>query len=200
MVFAGLMLTFLLAGCGKKNYDPSGFQVSDVYVAPEQKSEIDISGCDTFTQIVDSIEDGMGYANVTLGDTDVLLISSGTFEYEPGKQAAIDAEIFYYHDGVPEYIGTVASGGTANPLTVEDGNLFAGGHHFVCSYLVDSGNLMVLEEGYIQYDSKGNDSYYYKTCNSVFEDYDEDTAKQRFDELLSRSLDADVIEFQRVGG
>lgn len=182
------------------SYDPSTFNVSDVYEAPEQKSTIDISGCDTFTQIVDKLDDGMGYANVKIGDSDVLLVSSGTYEWEPGQYAAIDAEIFIYNDSVPTYLATVSAGGTAYPLAVKDGDIYVGGNHYMSSYLIDSGFLIELEEAYVVYDTSGNESYYYKTCNSQFEDYDNETAKSRFEELFTEKESADVIEFQTVGG
>lgn len=180
-------------------YDPASFQVSDVYEAPEQKSTIDITGCDTFTQIVDKLEDGKGYANATLGDEDVLLVSSGTYEWEPGEYAAIDAEIFVYKDAVPTYVGTVSAGGTAYPLTVKDGNLYVGGNHFMSKYLVDTGNIIETEESYVKYDIDGNATYYYKTTNSQFEDYDNETAKSRMDELFEESANAQVIAFQPIG-
>jgi len=182
------------------SYDPSAFSVSDVYVAPDQKSAIDIEGCDTFTQIVDRLDKEKGYANVKIGDTDVLLISSGTYEWEPGKYAAIDAEIFCYKDDRPTYVATVAAGGTAYPLSVKDGNLYVGGNHFMSTYIIDGGNIVETEEAYVLYDGEGNDTYYYKTCNSQFEDYDKETAKSRFDDLFEAREKAELIEFQPVGG
>ncbi|MCR5403663.1 MAG: hypothetical protein K6E91_07585 [Butyrivibrio sp.] len=189
------------AAQGTGTYDPASFDVADVYVAPEQKASVDITGCDTFTQIVDKLEDGKGYANVTFGeDEDVLLVSSGTYEWEPGKFAAIDADIFVYKDGAPEYLATVSAGGTAYPLSMSKGNLYVGGNHFMSTYVVDNGAIVETEEAYVKYDTDGNDTYYYKTCNSQFEDYDEETAKNRFDEFFTAFDGAEMIEFQPVGG
>ncbi len=181
-------------------YDPASFQVSDVYVAPDQTPSVDISGCDTFTQIVDKLDDGMGYANATIGDTDVLLVSSGTYEWDNGEYAAIDADIFYYDDQVPTYLATLSAGGTAYPLALKDGNIIVAGNHFFSKYLIDGGNLIETEEAYVKYDTDGNDTYYYKTCNAQFEDYDEATAESNFQELFAELEDAEVIPFQPVGG
>ena len=224
-MIAGIIMAGLLTGCSKADkqptaenvqetaaaaeetaeetqgsYDPKAFMVSDVYVAPEQKPAVDITGCDTFTQIVDKLEDGKGYANVTLGDAEVLMVADGTYEWEDGIFAAIDADIFYYKDGVPTYLATVGAGGTAYPLSIKDGNLYVGGNHFMSKYLTDNGFMVELEEAYVQYDKDGKDIYYYKTCNSQFEDYDEATAKSRFDELFTEQEGAEVINFQPVGG
>lgn len=182
------------------SYAPADFNPEDVYVATDQESTIDISGCDTFTQIVDKLENGQGYANATIGDADVLLVSSGTYEWEAGVYAAIDSEIFYYKDGVPTYLATVSSSGTADPLKIKDGNLYVAGHHFIFKYLIDSGYLIETEEAYEEYDETGNEIYYYKTCNSQFEDYDAQTAKSRYEELFTELEGAAVISFDTVGG
>ncbi len=184
----------------ESSYDPTAFDTSNVYVAPEQSQNTDITGCDTFTQIVDKLPEGKGYANATIGDADVLLVSSGTYEWEPGNYAAIDAEIFIYKDSVPTYLATVSAGGTAYPLMVKDGDLYVGGNHFMVKYLIDNGFLIVAEEAYVEYDTNGNDTYYYKTCNSQFEDYDEATAESRFAELFAEQEIGDIISFQPVGG
>lgn len=181
------------------SYDPASFNVSDVYEAPDQTDTIDISGCDTFTQIVDKLEDGTGYANASIWDTDVLMVSSGTYEWEEGKHAAIDAQIFYYKDGVPTYLASVWSGGTAYPLAIKDKYLYVGGNHFMTKYLIDADSFIEVEEAYVKYDENGNGVYYYKTCNSQFEDYDEATAKSNFEQLFAENEGAEVIEFQPVG-
>lgn len=181
------------------SYTPSSFQPSDVYSAPEQAPTTDISGCDTFTQIVDKLEDGKGYANVTIGDADALLVASGTYEWEEGCHAAIDSEVFIYSDGVPTYLTTFSSGGTSYPLAIKDEDIYVGGNHFMLKYRIDNGYLNLLEEAYVNYDTNGNPTYYYKTCNSQFEDYDEATAQSRLDELFSEQTSAEVINFQPVG-
>ena len=180
-------------------YDPADFKVSDVYEAPEQKS-MDISGCDTFTQIVDRLDKGMGYANAKIWDTDVLLISEGTYEWDDDVDAAIDAQLFMYGEDGIVYLGTVEAGGTAYPLAVKGGYLYVGGNHFMTKYLVEEGSLIKVEEGYVTYDKDGNDTYYYETSNAVFEKYDEATAKSNFEQLFEEQTDAEVINFQPVGG
>ena len=181
------------------SYDPASFNVSDVYEAPDQTDTIDISGCDTFTQIVDKLPDGTGYANASIWDTDVLMVASGTYEWEEGKHAAIDAQIFYYKDGVPTYLASVCAGGTAYPLAIKDKYLYVGGNHFMTKYLIDEGSFIEVEEAYVKYDGNGNATYYYKTCNSQFEDYDTATAESNFDQLFAEEGDATIIEFQPVG-
>ena len=184
---------------GQGAYAPAEFDSSEVYVAPDQKPSVDISGCDTFTQIVDRLEAGKAYANTKIGDTDVLMVASGSYEWEPGINAAIDSDIFIYKDSVPTYLATVSAGGTAYPLAVKDGYLYVGGNHFMTKYLIDDGSFIKVEEAYVKYDTNGNETYYYQTCNAVFEKYDEATAKSNFEELFNEKEDAELIEFQPVG-
>lgn len=66
----------------------SSEEVSEVIPAPF----VDISDCDTFTDIVNKLENGQGYANLS-------------------------------------FLGSVASSGTAYPLSVKDDMLYSGGNH-----------------------------------------------------------------------
>ena len=55
-----------------------GLYRTDVYT-----SQVPLDGCDTFTDVVDkNLGNGQAYANITLGDTDVLLLSDDAFEFE----------------------------------------------------------------------------------------------------------------------
>ena len=106
--------------------------------------QTNIEGCDTFTQIVDKLEAGKGYANTTVDETDVLLITSEPVEFED-MTAAVDAEVFVYIDGVPAYAGHIQSGGSANPLTQKDGSIYSAGHHFVEKSGVAEGQVVTRE-------------------------------------------------------
>ncbi len=68
------------------------------------------------------------------------------------------------------------------------------------SLMIDGDFLIETEEAYEEYDNNGNEIYYYKTCNSQFEDYDEATAQSRYEELFTELESADVISFQTVSG
>ncbi|MCR5089602.1 MAG: hypothetical protein K6C08_08830, partial [Oscillospiraceae bacterium] len=116
--------------------DLDGFDleaIAEAMTGAEKHVPMDITGCDTFTQIVDRLPDGSGFANTVVGDTDVLLIAGRVYDSDgSGTLAAIDAEVYYYSkDGVPTYAGYVEAGGTAYPLSVSDGVLYVGGNHFM---------------------------------------------------------------------
>ncbi len=206
-------ISALLGACGKTADTPEAPAAETVENAPEETPApeesvpeeaehvmaTDISGCDTFTQIVDKLEDGKGYANANIDGTDVLLISSGTYDNMDGKQAAIDAEVFGYNaDGAVEYLGYVESGGTAYPLTISDGKLLSGGNHFMCKSGITDGKLVTVEQVLEEYDSDGKATYHYSPNEGGQED--QDKGMKRFEDLVDLMMNGEVIDFQPVGG
>jgi hypothetical protein len=156
----------------------------------------DIRGFETFTQIVDSLDNDMGYANVPVGDTDVLLISSGVYDDE-GIDAAIDSEIYYYKDGTPAYLGYVSAGGTGYPLSVKAGLLYVGSKHEMTTYSVANGELIATEDAYEMYDSEGNATYYYSLKENASDNLIiEDDSKLK--KLFADYENAETIEFTKV--
>ncbi len=163
--------------------------------ADEAAPDIDISGCDTFTQIVDEkLSDGMGYANEKIADTDVLLVSSATYDNLDGNMAAIDAAVFIYKDGVPYEAGKVCSAGTAYPLAIKDGLLYASSGHWGLKYTLKNNQLVIAEKAAVEYDTEGNESYYYSSKDGSSED-----AEAKFSEYFDELEAAEIIDFQPVG-
>ena len=165
-------------------------------IAPIDFSKVDLSKYDTFTQLVDDLKQGMGYANVSLDGTDVLLVSSGCYNWD-GINAAIDASIFMYQDGKVVYLGQVQSTGTANPLAIADGKLFSSGHHFVRKSTVTDGKLMVMEEAKETFDQSGNASYTFGSDDGGgYYSVDDRTL---LDKMFEENMNAEIIDFQVVG-
>ncbi|SFC48921.1 hypothetical protein [Butyrivibrio sp. YAB3001] len=167
------------------------------YVAGIDFSKADMSKYDTFTQIVDSLYPGMAYANVTIDETDVLLVASGSYDNLDGNQAAIDSSAFCYDkDGKIIFLGQVQSQGTANPLAIKDGKLLVAGHHFVTKYEVKDGKLSELITAYEEYDEAGNSKYFYGTeAGKGYEQVSDDTKLQEFFKDYS---EAEIINYQEV--
>ena len=153
-------------------------------VADENAPSIDISGCDTFTRIVDkNLSPGMGYANEKIGDSDALLVSSMTYDNLDGNIAAIDATLFIYKDEAPFEVGKVCCGGTAYPLAVKNGMLYTASNHWVCKYTIKDDKLVMVDKASVVYDSEGNGTYF-----------------GDFEGLFDEMFDADIINFSTVGG
>ena len=166
-------LSYALSTSGK---DLDGFDIQGIvemmhdetteagYGMPDEGHvPVDITGCDTFTQIVDKLPAGMGYTNATIGGVDVLMVASGTFDMEgDGKTfGAIDADIYQYNsDGQIEYMGYVEAGGTAYPLGIKDGILYVGRNHGMDKYTMVGGFFIPTDSAYVEYDTSGNATYY----------------------------------------
>ena len=119
-------------------------------------------------------------------------------EYTPlSRIAAIDSSVFIYDkDGNVAYPGTVQSGGTANPLAVKDGNLYAAGHHFVMKYTVENGKLAVKETAFEEFDTDGNAAYYYgTTADGQYSQVEDGSFLNR---LFEEAMEAEIIDFQEV--
>ncbi|MCR4908907.1 MAG: hypothetical protein K5985_08745 [Lachnospiraceae bacterium] len=167
----------------------------------EEAPQIDISGCATFTGIVDKkLSDGMGYANEKIGDTDVLLVSSGTYDNLDGNNAAIDATIFMYKDEAPFEVGKVCCGGTAYPLAIRDGELYVGSNHWICKYTIENDSLKITQKAAVDYDKNGNEIYYYESVHGDANNYDTVKTELMFETLYDELFEAKVIDFQPVGG
>ncbi|WP_029322540.1 hypothetical protein [Butyrivibrio sp. AE3004] len=134
--------------------------ITDVVAEPEH-TPMDISDCATFTDIVNKLQKDQGYANTTISGTDVLIVTDYTYECgDNGEVGTIEGYIYRYNEDKIEYLGYVTSGGTANPLMIDDGKLYTAGHHFLRSYVIDDDGLKTDEEIYVNYDTEGNATVY----------------------------------------
>lgn len=162
-------------------------------------SSADIEGCGTFTEILDKkYTFGSGYTNAKLGDTDVLLLSDELFDNGDGTYAALGAEVYCYKDGAPYYLGYVKSGGTANPLAIKDGNLFAAGHHYIGKITVEDNALKTLEEAWQTFDKEGNASYHYAADGMKDNGLKSGMAEPYFDGLYAEYVEGETILFDQV--
>lgn len=171
-----------------------GLYGTDLYT-----SRIDLTGCDTFTDIVDKVlTGGQAYANVTLDGTDVLLVSDDAFEFD-GTAQAVSAEIFWYKDGTPAYAGYVKSGGSANPLTVNDEKLYTAGHHYVGSFTITDGQAVTVAEASETFDASGSVTYHYDSDDGGdYANLDQESAKTAYDELFAEYAEGEIVEFSIV--
>ena len=185
-------------------YEPANEPTSDIPddeagSGEEHVMQTDIAGCDTFTQIVDKLTDGSGYTNAQVDGTDVLLVASGTFDNGGGSMAAIDAEVFFYKDGAPAYMGYVASGGTSYPVAVKDGKLYTAGNHFARKSAVMNDKIVSMEEAWETFDGNGTVTYLYRSDDGGdYSTMTQEECKKKFDKLFDEYLAADVAEFNAV--
>ncbi|MCR5590833.1 MAG: hypothetical protein K6F73_04815 [Lachnospiraceae bacterium] len=166
----------------------------------DHEQTVSSEGCDTFTQLVESsLESGQGYTNVKIGDTDVLAVALSTFDGY-GDPASTAAELFCYDDdGRICYVGGIECGGTATPLAVKDGMLFAANHHYIGKYTITDGKLVVVEEAWEKYDEDGNATYSYSSDDGGdYSGMDSSEAEAIFNELFDEYTDADILFFDTI--
>ena len=178
------------------------FETTAVYTPEDHEMTTVTEGCYTFTDMVNKMKDGMGYTNVRIGDMDVLVVASGTYQWEEGTYGAIDAEIFCYSDSsdTPRYLGYVQAGGTAYPLSVKNDLLYIGGNHFMIKYTIKNEELIPAEEVYVTYDTDGKATYFYKTEDTGFADHTLEEAETKFGDLFGELDSVDILNFDTIGG
>ena len=161
---------------------------------------IDISGCDTFTQIVDQkLENGNGYANVNVSGNDLLLVCSGAFDNLGEGMAAIDSTAFMYTDDAIVEVGRICSGGTAYPITVNNGYIYSGSNHWICKWGMVDDALIITEKAAVQYDSEGNGTYSYEAADgNDYSGMDSAEAEELFNKLLDEMMKGEIIDFSVV--
>ena len=175
-----ITLSFSVTSCGK--------------ISSSQKN------IESLDSIIVSLEPGQGYAIVNIGTkNDVLLVSSGIYEYEAGKMTAMDAFIYGYDskNSIMEY-GEVVSTGTSCPLSVKDGFLYFGGGHQVDKIYVDeaSSSIIIKEFAAETFDINGNITYHYSSSDENFEgEVENDSNLMR---LFDEYADAEIVEFTLV--
>ena len=175
---------------------PAGTEAAE---APGEEAHVRYTkteGCDTFTQIVDQLEKGRGYANVSLQGGDVLLVAENTFEATDRQHTSMGAEVFVYLDGAPAYAGYTASTSSANPIAVKDGALYTGGHHFVRKSVLKDGQLVILEEASETFDAQGKATYHLVSGEERSED--QEKAKAALDRLSQEYSEAEMILFDPI--
>ena len=167
--------------------------------AKEAAPDIDISGCDTFTHIVDrKLAPGMGYANVDIGDVNALIVCSGAYDNMDGNMAAIDGTVFVYKDGMPYQAGKICSGGTAYPLSIKDGKLMSASNHWVAKYMIVEDQVVMVEHGAVEYDSNGEGSYSYDRIDDFSDGSEIGEAQAMVDGMFAEMGDGEVINFDVI--
>jgi hypothetical protein len=132
-------------------------------------------------------------------DQDILLLSTADEVFRPEEAYNATAATVYCVDGTGavKELGTVVSGGSANPLAAVDGHLIYGGHKEMYKVHVDTtaGSLVYDAGAQIRYDKDGNAAYYEGTDpDSMTEAQDSST----FDALLEEYGNAVPVEFRPV--
>ena len=177
-------------------YNPASQVISDyVNGANSCIKSIDISGCNSFSQIVDKkLSKGMAYANVTIGGNEALLVTDSTWK-EDGKNYSYRAIVYMYKNGKPVEIGKLCSGGTADPIATKDGYIFSADHHRVCKFTIHEGRLFVKELA-TDVTKNGTTNYgYYSEDPTVNTNIDNNAAAKKQRSLFDQMSNGKTVNF-----
>ena len=183
--------------------DPEAYTIKSIKaIAEEYAPDLDVTGCDTFTQIIDNrFTTGMGYANENILDEDVFFVSSATFTYEENLEGATDAALYIYKDDepYPYEIGKVISGGTAYPLTLYKGYLYTASNRWICKYAVSDHKLRIMEKASVCYGPEETEYYFYESEDGGdYSNFGSDEAKAIYDKLFEEMANGTMIPFSTV--
>ena len=121
------------------------------------------------------------------------------FDDLEGGYNAIDAAVFEYKDGVPFEVGKICSGGTAYPISVNNGYLYTGSNHWICKYAMADDKLMIMEKASVEYDTDGNGTYHYESEDGGDYSYiDSAEAEKIFDDLISEMFEGEIVLFDKI--
>lgn len=171
----------------------------------EEKVQKDVF--DSYDEVIGNLDKGNGYAYIRVYgcDKDVLAITEATYDNLDGNQASIDASLYLEEDGKVRNIGNVYSYGTAYPIAVEDGIIYAGGNHEYESYFLNDWHAVMLKDCIMEvFDENGNATYYGTLRETNDYDHDVDVpedpveGEKLFHEYLSNMVKKKILNFTVV--
>jgi len=191
------LLAASLAGCGGEVTTNAMLQSKDAAVTEEK------ADTSAYDEIIAGLTAGQGYAVIQLNTAEhpILLVSSATYAGdEAGTPYAIDATLYAYDPKgeVMEY-GSIASAGTAYPISADEDYLYSGSGHTLHQAFISEeiGSLMTHEYVSESYDEKGDPSYSWFSLEEQYEGPVEDATQ--FNALFDRYLNvAEAIHFTPV--
>ena len=158
-------------------------------------AEVDLSA---FASLLQEKKDSY-YAIADIAENQsVLLLSNAESVYgEEASSKYAGATTIYMAgaDGTPVELGTVESGGTANPIAVGNGFLYFGGHKEMYKVHVDlaTSSLVYDLQVRVQYAEDGSETYFADTTGSGEWEQQEDSTL--FDQLLNEYGSATPVMF-----
>ena len=156
---------------------------------------------DTYDDVIAALQPGQGYAYIKLigSDEDVLAVTDLVFEAD---HSAYEISVYTKPNGKVSQVGNVSGNGSAYPLRLEDGILYAGDNHSYETYFLSKEYESLMMKDYISDGvSTGNNELtgFTREKNS----FDDETAdftgtQEDFEKLLQERDKKPIIEFTVV--
>ncbi len=156
---------------------------------------------DSYEDVISALTAGQGYAYIKLfgSDDELLAVTDLVFEAD---HTAYEASIYGMLDGKVSQLSLVSGAGSAYPLRLEDGILYAGSNHSYETYFIsaDFGGLMMKDFITDGVDSGTNEFSGFTRQGNTFdaETIDYTGGQDEFNKLLSEREGKKAIEFTVV--
>ncbi len=153
---------------------------------------------DSYDDIISALTTGQGYAYIKLygSDEELLAVTDLVFEAD---HTAYEASIYGILDGKVTLLSVVSGAGSAYPLRLEDGILYAGSNHSYETYFIsaDFGGLMMKDYITDGVDTGSNELSGFTRQDNTFdgESTDFTGGQEEFEKLLSERENKKAIEF-----
>lgn len=193
--------------------DLDGFDIQAVAEAMAPEPEVYISSFveevagksefESYDEVISYLKKGQGYAYIKVKgyDGDILALAESTY-HDKEKNLSIDVALYAKVDGVVKNLGNVSTAGTAYPIAVEDGALYACNPHSYEVYYVnpEGDGLMMKDSIHEEYDDSGKPSYtgFTRETNSFDNDVEFTGGEKEYEKYYENYLSATPIDFTPV--
>ena len=159
-----------------------------------------VSDFKDYDDIIAHLKPGQGYAYIKLFgmDGDILAVTQTVFEAD---NSTCDADLYCMKDGKPMYMSYVAGNGSAYPLRLADGILYAGDNHSYETYFVSSeNNSLMMKDCITDGVNDGTNKYmgFLRETNDYDHDKDFTGGAKEFEALIAERDAKPIIEFTKV--
>ncbi len=150
-----------------------------------------------YDDVISCLEKGQGYAKLKLKgyDGEVLAVSDLVFEAD---QTSDRATLYMLQNGKPVYIGEVNGNGSAYPLRLADGIIYAGDNHNYMTHFMSSAYQGIMVKDYVTDGIDFGDANYMGTLRDV-NDFDHDQeftgGEKEFEQLIKDRESKPAITF-----
>ncbi len=193
--------------------DLEGFDIRAVAEAMPPEPEMYISSFveevagktefESYDEVISYLKKGQGYAYIQLKgyNGDVLALAENVYK-DKGKNLAIDVALYGEVDGVVKNLGNVSSAGTAYPVAVQDGAIFACNHHSYEVYFVnpEGDGLMMKDCIHEEYNENGNATYigFTRETNSFDNDVEFTGGEAEYKKYWENYFAATLLDFTPI--
>jgi hypothetical protein len=169
MIIGIVMIAMMLSACGAKQ---SGEPYADVIAA---------LGDDELYALLE-----MEYDNLVCVTTDKV--------YDEGSEssAGVYCEVYYNNGKETTHVGSLASDGTAYPLSFSKDGIYVGLAHGLEKYCISEkdGKLYLANAVYVTYDDDGGEEY-----TAITDGVESEVTEQEYQELFEEYADSTIIHF-----